>query len=840
MNVAGGSLCGNENLPQRGRRGSERGCAITTNTAHRARKARKALLQAVELAREAHDSPGVQESVRRRSRNCPRSRNHSLGLSGPPHRKWPRFLLPTLAVTVLPYLLALAGCGGVSANSPGGNGSSSNGTFSISPGAATFDTNCTGCNATNSSGSTIEQFSATLNSGSPADVTWSLPSGGTYGSITPSGQYTPPGYLTADSLKVTVTAKLASNPSIAASATVTVTPGFLQPLTPENAAVAGGGTATITAYIAEAGGTTGVNYTLSNTDTGSSGGQGSLGTPNCVRNASAGAFTYCTVTYTAPSSVSSTSDTYVVATVGGSSSKETAMVLLNAAGVDSNPANHQQQLSTPIALGSSGGNNSDYDTQGSQITDCCSGTLGSLIQNASGTQYLLSNNHVLARSDQASVGEMIIQPGLIDNNCSPYGNGGTEIPVGTLTVWVPIDSSATDVDAAIAQVESGSVNSSGAILELGARQSNGTLAAEPPGVSSTGGKGETASLNMTVAKSGRTTGLTCASISTLAVDVKVSYYTDCAETKPYYTKSYTNQIGITGNQFSDAGDSGSLVVDTSDAEPVGLFFAGGVDQSGQSQGVANPAPEVLSELATQVGNGAAYTFVGTKDHPVSCLNYGDGTAVAAQARTLSGAEIDHAQQALMQARALVNPSTGILGVATGKSSDHAGEAAVIVYVDPNMSVAVPATVNGVRTVVIPASPQAVAAGTAPTSVLGLGALPALPAAVLNQAIAVKQQVAQNLMRQNPAFFGVGVGQSLDDPKEAALVIYVDRNQVPTTLPAAIDGLRTRYVIMERLHVTRAYARGVQRRSRCMPRPASGPAADLNLLAPGKPRDANLF
>ena len=46
---------------------------------------------------------------------------------------------------------------------------------------------------------------------------------------------------------------------------------------------------------------------------------------------------------------------------------------------------------------------------------------------------------------------------------------------------------------------------------------------------------------MTVAKSGRTTGLTCASVSTVSLDVEVSYYTNCAETDPYYTKTYTNQ-----------------------------------------------------------------------------------------------------------------------------------------------------------------------------------------------------------------------------------------------------------------------------------------------------------
>jgi hypothetical protein len=88
--------------------------------------------------------------------------------------------------------------------------------------------------------------------------------------------------------------------------------------------------------------------------------------------------------------------------------------------------------------------------------------------------------------------------------------------------------------------------------------------------------------------------------------------------------------------------------------------------------------------------------------------------------------------------------------------------------------------------------------------------------VLNQAVASKEQVAQSLMKQNPAFFGVGVGQSFDNPKEASLVIYVDRTQVPATLPATINGLRTRYIIMSRLHVTRSYLGGqIRRQSQCM-------------------------
>jgi hypothetical protein len=706
-----------------------------------------------------------------------------------------------------PAVLLVAGCGSsVSAFTAG---------LSVSPSTTSIDTNCTGCNATNSSGKAVQQFSATLANGSAASVTWSVSGGDSTsgaGTISSSGQYTPPGYLTADSVQVIVTAKLNSGQG-SASTTLTVTPGFLEPLTPENAAVAAGGTLSITGYLAEAGGTDSIDYALSNTASGSVGGLGSLGPTTCQRSSSV--FTSCTVTYTAPAAVSSTGTTYVAAGVANSASKASTQVLLNTAGVLSDPASHQSQLSSPILLGSSGGNNKDYDTKGNQIVDCCSGTLGSLIQNAGGTQFLLGNNHVLARSDQASIGEMIVQPGLIDNNCTPYGSGTGTTLVGALTDFLPLSSSSTNADVAIAQVESGAVNSSGAILELGAEQADGSLAAAPPGISSTGGKGETAKLNVTVAKSGRSTGLTCASISAISLNIEVSYYTNCAETNPYLTRTYTGQLGIEGNQFSDAGDSGSLVVDTSNAEPLGLFFAGGVNESGVSEGIASPAPDVLSELDAQMGAGTSFTFVGGADHAVSCLNYGNSTLSAANARALSTAESERTERALGQARFLVNSASGILGVALGKSSDRAGEGAVIFYVDPNSNAKVPATVHGVRTVVIPTSARAVAYGTAPESMLEAGSLPSLAATALNQAVATQQQVALRLMKQNPSFFGVGVGQSLDNPREAALVVYVDRKQIPPNLPAVLYGLRTRYVVMDRLHVTRSYATPTPSHSHCM-------------------------
>jgi hypothetical protein len=717
-----------------------------------------------------------------------------------------------------------------------GTANSSNVGFSVTPGVSSIDTNCTGCNATGANGVLVHQFAATQTSGSPAEVTWSVSGGDAVsgpGSINANGQYTPPSYLTADRAEVVVTATQAANPSLRTSSVLTVTPGFLQPLTPENVALGAGGTVAITGFLAEAGGSAGIHFELAGSPAGQGSGQGSLSAVSCQREGQA--FTSCTVTYTAPGSVQSTGATYVVAKVNSalpgsglnSISSVAAVVLVNTAGITSNPATHQAPLATSVLLGSSGGNNTDYDTRGNQIVDCCSGTLGALVEDASKREYLLGNNHVLAKSDHASVGDTIVQPGLIDNNCTPLGDAAgpglvsSVAPVAQLTSWLPLSSRLTNADAAIAQVTSRAVDPSGDILELGARQPDGTLAAAPPGISSTGGRGEAGWLQMKVAKSGRTTGLTCGGISAVDLDVTVDYYLDCAETRPYLSKTFTHQLAISGNQFSDAGDSGALVVDAANAEPVGLYFAGGADISGVSQGVASPAPDVLSELDAQ--SSGNYTFVGTADHAVSCLSYGDGTISAAQGLALSAAENARAQQALAQARMLVSSATGIIGAATGKSSDHPGEAAVILYTDQTRTVNVPDTVDGVRTIVIPTTARAAAYGAAPQSPLEAGSV-SLPSSTLVQAMTVKSQTAASLMRKNRAFFGVGVGQSLDNPREAALIIYVDRNNIPSQLPATVDGLRTRYVVMDRLHVTRSYAAATPSRLHCMAHePASRPA-----------------
>jgi hypothetical protein len=709
----------------------------------------------------------------------------------------------------LPVVFVLAGCG-----AGGVTASPSNSAFSIAPGTAVFDTSCTGCNAAATSGAAAERFTATLASGGAAQVVWSVSGGDSNsgpGTISASGLYTPPSYLTGDSAQVVVKATLVGTGAtpIAATSVLTITPGFLQPLTPENAALGAGGATTVTGYIAQAGGSLSINYVLASSPTGSSGGQGSLGAVHCHHGDTA--FAWCTAVYTAPAAISSTSSTWLVARIG-STSIASSQILLNTSGVSSNPIAHElQQQNTAVLLGSSGGNNKDYDVSGNQIVDCCSGTLGALVEDATGRQYLLSNNHVLARSDRANVGDAIVQPGLIDNNCTPYGEGAGTTPIATLSAWLPLSAKSTNADAALAQVNSHAINPAGSILELGSMQAGGTLAAAPPGVTSTGGKGEAASLALRVAKSGRSTGLTCGAVSAVSLDIQVSYFKDCAETKSYLTKTFTNQVGLSGHQFSDAGDSGALVVDANNAEPVGLFFAGGHDANGLGQAVATPASAVLSELGATTGT--SLSFVGGADHSVSCLNYGAGATADAQARTLSSAENARMFSALEKAHSLVNPAAGILAVATGKSSDRPGEGALLVYVDENSHAQVPATVYSLRTVVIATTARAVASGTAPST----ASAQTLSATVLAQAIAAKQQASHTLLGRNRAFFGVGVSQSLDNPAEAALVVYVDRRNQPSSLPATINGLRTRYVVMDRFHVSRSYATEVQSPRHCRTR-----------------------
>jgi hypothetical protein len=729
-----------------------------------------------------------------------------------------RTALHRFAACLLPLLLLAAGCGG-SMTGP------SNGTFSIAPGTTSLDTN------------TQQTFTATLTSGGPAAVTWAVSSGDLVagaGTIDANGLYTPPSYLTADSVQVIVSATLKSNTSSITSARATVTPGFLQPLSPENSALTAGSSVNVQGTLSEVNGGK-INWVVSTTANGMNGGTslGTLSQPTCKISTSQ--YTTCNVVYKAPAVLPSATSVYVVATANSSQSTTPLHILLNSQGINSSPGTNQGIQAGLVQMGTSGGNNNDYDTRKDQsgnlfISDCCGGTLGALVEDGSGTRYILSNNHVLAESDQARLGDSIVQPGLIDGGCTPYGQIGASIrPVASLSAYVPLSSTQTNVDAAIARIDTTAVDPSGAILQIGPVQS-GTLTAAPPA----GGVGEAispasfSSGAMRVVKSGRTTGLTCSTIESISQNVNVDYFKDCAQTNSYLTKTFTNQISIGGNSFTDAGDSGSLILDAANAQPVGLFYA-----AGKSVSIASPIADVLNEVATQAGQSSgSFKVVGGAAHGVSCLDYDANTVTPASAVAVSAASIAAAQQAAnLGGASLVSAHKGILGTAVGKSADSPGEAAVIVYVDEEkQNVAVPATIYGVRTVVIPATASSVASHTAPLSRTAVAGIH-LPASVLSAAIAVKEQNWKVLMR-DPAFFGVGVSQSRDNPAEAALLLYVDRKKTPRFTPPTIDGLRVRYMTMDRFRVTRSTLTALPHPSACAIRSAVAAAPAAGNFTPG--------
>jgi hypothetical protein len=709
-------------------------------------------------------------------------------------------------------LLLVAGCGAVSA--PAG---SNPGALVISAEKTTIDTAGT------------NQLSARSASGASASVTWSIVGGQNdasfgQGTISASGAYTPPPLLSRDQVQVQVLATSKADPTATASYLLTVTPGFVQVLTPETASLAPGGTVQVTGEIAEVNSGS-IQWSLATTpggeiDPGDS--YGSVGETRCYH--SSRSYTSCTATYTAPRALPAGSPSvFVVGFAAGNPRSAAALhILLNGAGFSSSGLQNQSAQAGYIEMGSSGGNANDYDSKKDSggkeyVNDCCGGTLGALVADRNSDLFILSNNHVLAESDQARSGDTIVQPALVDLNCNPQA-GRT---VGSLRYVVPLQSSQSNVDAALAAATP-AVDSSGAILQLGP-SINGVLS---PGAPAAGtGEALTAGVlnQLRVVKSGRTTGLTCSTVNTVNLSVQVDYYYDCAETKPYYTKTYVNQIGMPGASFADSGDSGALVLDAGNAQPVGLFFASGADDSNHGFSVANPIQDVLSEL-DQAGHTDGLQIAGGAPHPVTCSNYDEHTAPVT--RNVSPAQMSAAKSAVESAAALLSrPDNAILGVATGQSLDSPGEAAVIVYVDKNKpGIAIPKAIQGVRTLVIPTDAATMSAGTEPTTLPQVEGIH-LSADVLRAAAAVQRQFAPRLMA-DPAFFGVGVTQSYDNPAEAALLVLVDLTKTPQSMPDLAGGLRLRYLRVNRLHVTRSKLAPVEQPPRCA-LPTAQPASDLN-------------
>ena len=637
----------------------------------------------------------------------------------------------------------------------------------------------------------MDQFTATVTGTSNTAVTWAVMGGAMNGTISATGSYTAPASVP-NPATVTVTATSQANAAKVGSATVTVTaapPAVTVMVSPSPASVEVFKTQPFTATV-----TGSANTAVTWQVNGVAGGSTTTGT------ITAGGL------YTAPHSVpvksvnqasQTTTVTVTAVSQANTSASDSSTVTVTP------PPGVQTQQTTPIALGSSGGNVLDKVTSGGTIT-CCGGTLGSLVTRG-GTQFILSNNHVLARSDAgiktagATLGDGISQPGLVDSRCGL----NTPTTVANLTDFFNLETGtqATNIDAAIAQVVNGMVNTNGSILELGSTATNGVPDAGAPSSTVL-----SPAMGLAVAKSGRSTGLTCSTVTGINVTVlNVAYEKVCGGGQSF-TASYSSQVMVGGGAFSAGGDSGSLIVTQANAQPVALLYAGS-----DTDTVGNPVSAVLNFFSTA---GNPMTFVGGGNHAViGCTGPFPlavkgvvANSLAGQASTATSEKMQRAMAVRDAHRAELLAHTEAQAVGVGASYDNPEEPAILFFVTRSAPrTAIPAEVDGVRTRIIEGDlfaargvlTQAESAQLEQTAGAPQMAY-SLPDSEVKRGLAV-QAAHQDEWLQKSGVQAVGVTSSVDSPGESALLIYLVRGEAHGPIPAVIDGLRTRVRIGSRFH-----------------------------------------
>ncbi len=208
--------------------------------------------------------------------------------------------------------------------------------------------------------------------------------------------------------------------------------------------------------------------------------------------------------------------------------------------------------------------------------DITAGTLGCLVKK-DGRFVILSNNHVLANSNAAEIGDPILQPGPYDGGRYPDDH------IADLEQFIPINISGLPSDCPVATGTANFLNSIarlfGSSVQLQAINQQATEnlvdAAIARPLNPEDVKNEIidigtaqgtvdAELGMAIKKSGRTTGFTTGEIQQVDVTVNVQYGEG-------QIAQFTDQF--MAGAMSQGGDSGSAVLDDSN-NLVGLLFAG--------------------------------------------------------------------------------------------------------------------------------------------------------------------------------------------------------------------------------------------------------------------------
>jgi hypothetical protein len=326
---------------------------------------------------------------------------------------------------------------------------------------------------------------------------------------------------------------------------------------------------------------------------------------------------------------------------------------------------HKAPQTAPIQLGTSGGNAGNIANG-----YCASGTLGALLTDSAGKQYILSNAHVLAHDiaasggdpDVADLGDLITQPGLVDTRCGtdPDLNVAMLSSLSSLASTTPF----SNVDVAVGEVVGGQVRTDGAILEIG------VIGATPVD----------AAPGQKVKKSGRTTGFTRSTVDSINATITVQYDDEPAGTA--FTRTFTGQIVVRnrGSKFLNSGDSGALMVEdaASAPRPVGLLYAGS-----SLVAIANPADDVLTYLND--GN----TLVSGASKPLSFVG-----AAAAGAGTLQTGDVSRAIAVQTANAERLRSVPGGVGHAVGLQNGVGVIKVFVTQITPDAVRAIPAQIDG--------------------------------------------------------------------------------------------------------------------------------------------------
>ena len=248
------------------------------------------------------------------------------------------------------------------------------------------------------------------------------------------------------------------------------------------------------------------------------------------------------------------------------------------------------------------------------------GSIGARVVDAAGNVYVLSNNHVLANSNDATIGDPALQPGPYDGGTAPADQ------IGTLFAFKPIDFSASGAntfDAAIA-LSSTSDLGNATPTDDGYGTPNATIFGDANHDGLFDDEG--ALLNLYVQKFGRTTKRTHGQVTAINATVMVCYkvfFGFCLK-----SARFIDQLVIEPGTFSGGGDSGSLIVTDDDAKnPVALLFAGSSTQT-----IANRIDLVLQYFGVSVDGGTS-----PPPTPVTDLAI---TSVSAPASVTQGASVN--------------------------------------------------------------------------------------------------------------------------------------------------------------------------------------------------------